>query len=146
MHCKKLWRHTAHVMCAILGCDLMSLACRKLVQPLYEFGHGLSYSDFAFSDLTIEVLRHPDNPTPDPPAGSDAALATTDFGPWDRVRVRVCIRNDSPMAGEVPVLLFVADEARIVPPEMKLLKAFQRASLPAGAACTAEFEVRTGPF
>lgn len=120
------------------------VVCRKQVEALYPFGHGLSYSSFTFSDLHVQVLPHSAG------RGSSAAPATAaegapsiaaDFDAWDRLRVTVRIKNDSAVDGELPVLLFVADEARIVPPEMKLLKAFQRVAISAGNTCTAEFEV-----
>jgi len=76
--------------------------------PLYPFGHGLSYTKFAYGDLTITPL-----------GGCDVA-------------VRFTITNVGGRDGDEVVQLYVNDpESSVVTPE-KLLRRFKRLSLTQG--------------
>lgn len=44
---------------------------QKNITPRYEFGFGLSYSTFSFSDLNIETVKLPDEHLPPPPDWKD---------------------------------------------------------------------------
>lgn len=88
---------------------------------LYPFGHGLSYSRFEYSSLT---LSHP--------------KITTEGS----VTVTVAVRNESPLAGDEVVQLYVkADTSRVIRP-LKTLKGFRRVHLAAGALETVTFELK----
>lgn len=88
---------------------------------LYPFGHGLSYSRFEYSGLT---LSHP--------------KITVEGS----VTITVAVRNESQLAGDEVVQLYVkADTSRVIRP-LKTLKGFRRVHLGAGASETVTFELK----
>jgi beta-glucosidase len=80
-------------------------------EPLYPFGHGLSYTKFSYAGLTVSprVLK----------AGAP-------------VRVGVDVRNVGAREGEEVVQLYVADEAATVPVAVRSLQGVERVSLKPG--------------
>ncbi len=89
-------------------------------EPLFAFGEGLSYTDFAYSDL--EVL----NPA--------ARLG-------DNVRVRVKVTNTGDRAGEEVVQLYLQDLVGSTTRPCRELRGFRKLALKAGESATAEFEI-----
>ena len=89
----------------------------KQVAPLFSFGHGLSYTTFAYSDLTLpETVR----------AG-------------ELVKVRVRVTNTGAVAGQEVVQLYVQDtESSLVRPPQEL-KRFAKVALEPGASQTLTF-------
>jgi len=79
-------------------------------EPLFPFGHGLSYTEFAYADLSIET------------APEDGVLA----------RVRCTVANAGARAGAEVVQLYVADELSSVELPVQLLRGFQKVSLEPG--------------
>jgi beta-glucosidase len=79
--------------------------------PLYPFGHGLSYTSFAYDDLTIAPAQVP--------AGGV-------------VDVSVAVRNTGAVAGDEVVQLYICDEVGCVPRPLKELKGFARLTLQPG--------------
>ena len=86
---------------------------------LYPFGHGLSYTQFAYSGLEIGA-----------PAGSGEA---------EEVSIRCRVTNTGSRAGDETVQLYVRDPVAGVARPRKELKGFARISLAAGAAATVTF-------
>lgn len=84
---------------------------QKKIQPLYAFGHGLSYSQFEYSQLKI---------TP----------AT--IRPEGRVTVECVVKNTGAVAGTEIAQLYVRDVESSVPRPMKELKGFSRVTLKPG--------------
>ncbi|MEJ2483647.1 MAG: fibronectin type III-like domain-contianing protein, partial [Gemmatimonadota bacterium] len=84
----------------------------------FPFGYGLSYAEFAYTDLAI----------------------APDSVPTDgRISVRARVRNVGDRAGEEVVQLYVRDLlASVVRPEREL-KDFRKIRLDPGAATTVEF-------
>ena len=83
----------------------------KKLPVLFPFGHGLSYTTFALSDLTVsakELTNH------------------------DTVKVTVKVTNTGDRAGKEVVQLYVAPrhETRVARPE-KELKGFEKVALQA---------------
>ena len=76
--------------------------------PLYPFGHGLSYTTFAYSDFSLSPKKI-------------AAGGILD--------VSLNIRNTGTMAGDEVVQLYACDEYGCVPRPVKELKGFVRISL-----------------
>jgi beta-glucosidase len=76
--------------------------------PLYEFGHGLSYTRFEYSDLEVSSKK---------------------VGVKSRVNVSVTVKNTGKIAGDEVVQLYVNDvcSSRVTP--VKELKGFERLSL-----------------
>jgi beta-glucosidase len=93
-------------------------------QALYPFGHGLSYSTFGFTDLSL-------------PAESKAGEA---------VPVKVTVTNSGQMDGDEVVQLYVANKNRPADAPIKNLAAFQRIHLKAGESKTVELNIRKEAF
>jgi beta-glucosidase len=87
---------------------------------LYGFGHGLSYSSFAYKNLSIQAAEQPGL----------------------NVKVSVDVSNTSNKAGDEVVQLYLHDEkaSSVVP--LKQLKAFKRLHLKAGETQQVSFELK----
>jgi beta-glucosidase len=94
-------------------------------KPLYPFGHGLSYTDFEYSNLRL----------------SDRTV--TQQG---SVEVRVDVKNTGKMAGDEVVQVYFHDlEASVLRASRKLC-AFRRISLKPGETQTIRFELPAETF
>jgi beta-glucosidase len=89
-------------------------------EPLFAFGYGLSYTTFAYSNLTIES---------DPVA------------PGEPLCARVEVENTGPRPGTEIVQLYVNDVYSSVTTPAKELKAFARVELGPGEKRTVELSV-----
>jgi beta-glucosidase len=92
-------------------------------RPLFEFGYGLSYTKFEFSDLTIEPARIPAN---------------------GEVTIKVNVRNTGKRAGDEVVQLYINDVVASVTRPVKELKGFRRVHLKPGESQTVEFKLPAG--
>jgi beta-glucosidase len=88
--------------------------------PQFEFGHGLSYTTFSYSDLKIA----------DTTLGADETLA-----------VNVTVRNTGNREGKEVVQLYVSDLYASLAPDVKRLRAFDKISLKPGESRTVQFKV-----
>jgi beta-glucosidase len=86
--------------------------------PLYPFGFGLSYTQFAYSNFRI-----------DPP----------ETGPAGTVRVSVDVKNVGARAGDEVAQLYIHDVLGSVSTPVKQLRGFQRVSLRPGETKAVEF-------
>ena len=86
--------------------------------PQWEFGHGLSYTRFAYGDPSVE---------------------RSSVGPGDTLRIAVDVANTGPRAGTEVVQLYVRDLYASVAPPAKRLRAFQRVLLQPGESRTVRF-------
>jgi len=86
---------------------------KRNVEPLFPFGHGLSYTKFDYSGLKIT------------PAKVKAAAGM-------RVEVTVAVRNSGSRAGAEIVQLYLRDVESSVDRPLKELKGFQRVTLNPG--------------
>ncbi|NLG84819.1 MAG: beta-glucosidase [Firmicutes bacterium] len=86
--------------------------CRRTARydPLFPFGHGLSYTKFAYSELKVPERVRLGMP----------------------VTVSVKVKNAGPVAGDEVVLLFLRDEVASVTQPAKSLRAFTRIHLAPG--------------
>lgn len=89
-------------------------------KPLYPFGHGLSYTEFTYSNLIVSAKEIK--------ASGDITLTAT-------------IRNSGKLAGDEVVQLYIHDVAPSVKRPVKELRGFQRISLKAGEAKTISFNI-----
>ena len=80
-------------------------------QPLYEFGYGLSYANFTYSDVK---------------------LSKTEASPSDTVTVTVSVTNSSPVDGKEVVQVYVQDVFASVVVPNKELKGFKKVLVKAG--------------
>lgn len=85
--------------------------------PLYPFGHGLSYSKFDYSALTVD--------------SSDKS----------RIKVSVKVKNKSKVAGAEVVQLYIRDKVSSLVRPVKELKGFEKIFLEPRASKTVEFEL-----
>lgn len=88
--------------------------------PLYAFGHGLSYTTFEYSGLSVEA------------GGGEGVLQT----------VRFTVTNTGGRDGEEVAQLYIRDEAASVAQPPMLLKAFRRIFLRKGESKTLTFHLR----
>jgi len=89
-------------------------------EPLFPFGHGLSYTSFEYSDLRI---------------AADTVAAS------DTVTVMVRVRNSGSREGDEVVQLYVKDVLATVARPVMELKGFQRVRLAAGQAREVAFRL-----
>jgi beta-glucosidase len=86
--------------------------------PVFPFGHGLSYTQFSYTDLT---------------------LSSPNMGPDGKVEVRVTIKNTGDRAGDEVAQLYVHQVKSSVKRPIKELRGFQRVTLKPGEAKTITF-------
>jgi beta-glucosidase len=87
-------------------------------EPLYPFGHGLSYTRFAYSDLRVSPSR---------------------IARDGRAEVSVTVSNAGRRSGDEVVQLYVHDRESSVTRPVQELKGFQRITLAAGERRTVRF-------
>lgn len=88
--------------------------------PQYEFGYGLSYSAFVYSDLRLDK---------------------TTFTTNEVIRCSVTVENKSKRAGKEVVQVFVSDHYASMTPSVKRLRAFDKIHLQAGENKRVSFEI-----
>ncbi|MCA1613837.1 MAG: glycoside hydrolase family 3 C-terminal domain-containing protein [Acidobacteria bacterium] len=89
-------------------------------EPLYPFGHGLSYTTFEYTNLRVSPSQ---------------------IGPAGRAEVSVSVRNAGRRAGDEVVQLYIRDLVSSVTRPVKELKDFRRVSLAPGESKTVTFTV-----
>ena len=97
-----------------------TLVDREGYQPAFPFGHGLSYTTFAYDNLTV---------------------GTPTVGPDGRLEVSVDVTNTGERAGEEVVQLYVGFEGSKVERPVKLLRAFDKIALAPGETRTVPLSV-----
>jgi beta-glucosidase len=88
-------------------------------EPLFCFGHGLSYTCFEYSDLKLDAELHPGGV----------------------VRASCQVRNVGKRIGDEVVQLYIQDEYACVPRPVKELKGFRRMRLDPGQAARVTFNL-----
>ncbi len=88
---------------------------------LFEFGYGLSYSQFSYSDITLSRAEIKSN---------------------EQTTVSITVTNTSNIAGDEVVQLYINDEYSEVTRPVKELKGFKRIHLKANESKEVEFEIR----
>ncbi len=90
------------------------------IDPLYEFGHGLSYSDFEYSDIRADK---------------------TVFSKDDKVRLTVDVANNSDIDGEETLFWYVDDLVATRTQPIKKLKLFEKKMVKANGKTEFVFEI-----
>ncbi|MFG1732119.1 beta-glucosidase [Paenibacillus sp. 843] len=92
----------------------------KKLNPLFPFGHGLSYTTFEYSKLTVDKKQLKDT---------------------EKLSVSVDVKNTGAQAGKEIVQLYVHDrESSVIRPDQEL-KGFHKVELAPGEAKTITFEL-----
>jgi beta-glucosidase len=97
----------------------------KNVEPLYAFGHGLSYSTFEYNNLKTNTDRYSKN---------------------DIVLVKVDVTNTSQRDGKEIVQLYIKDVEASVARPLKELKDFRKVHIKAGETKTVYFTLHDRDF
>ncbi|HET6375287.1 MAG TPA: glycoside hydrolase family 3 C-terminal domain-containing protein, partial [Methylocella sp.] len=95
------------------------------VEPLFYFGHGLSFSRFTLSDLRVSKEV---------------------FWPGEELIVEASVHNEGPAAGEETVFLFVRDLVASVARPILELKGIAKVALEAGESGTVRFRLGASAF
>ena len=90
------------------------------VEPLFPFGHGLSYTRFAYRDLRARPAE---------------------LRPGDAFTVEAEVANEGAMAGEETIFLFLRDPVASVARPLLELKGVAKIALEPGARGTVRFEL-----
>ena len=99
----------------------------------WPFGHGLSYTTFAYSELTC-VISGSDQPVM---PGSDRAS----FKAGDVLKVSVKVTNTGDRAGKEAVLLYSSDLVASLIPDVKRLRGFEKIELQPGESKVVTFDL-----
>lgn len=94
----------------------------KAYQPQYPFGHGLSYTEFEYSDLRINT------------SGGAVTLG-------EAIEISVTVRNSGSRSGAEVVQLYLSDHVASVTPPVKRLKRFAKVPLGPGESRTVSFRL-----
>lgn len=95
------------------------------IEPFYAFGHGLSYTDFAYRNMKIK---------------------TGDVRRGEKVRVSLSVKNTGSVAGAEIVQLYVSDTASSAARPPKELKGFRKIALKPGEEKEVAFELDDRAF
>ncbi|MCS7120561.1 MAG: glycoside hydrolase family 3 N-terminal domain-containing protein [Nitrososphaerota archaeon] len=89
-------------------------------KPLFPFGHGLSYTKFEYSSLTVEPEK---------------------VGPAGKITISCMVKNVGDKRGDEVVQLYIRDEVASVTRPLKELKGFRRITLEPGEIKTVTFRL-----
>ncbi len=88
--------------------------------PLYDFGYGLSYTHFSYSNLTVNKNKYKST---------------------DTLFVSVNVKNDGTVKGKEVIKVFVSDKVASLSPDVKRLRAFDKVEINAGENKTVQLAV-----
>ena len=95
------------------------------IEPLFPFGHGLSYTEFGYSDLKLSSTNITDN---------------------DQLQVSLTVSNTGKVKGKEVIQLYVADTESSVQRPIKELKAFDKIELAPGESKKVSFTLNKRDF
>ena len=98
---------------------------KKGIKPLFPFGHGLTYSNFEYLDITVDKFS---------------------VDEYEPVKVTVEIKNSGDMDGSEIVQLYVADVKSKVTRPIRELKGFEKVFLKAGETKKVSFTLNRRSF
>lgn len=98
---------------------------KKAMPVLFPFGHGLSYTQFAYSDLKLDKTEMKDT---------------------DTLHVSVKVKNTGGRAGKEIIQLYVRDDESTVIRPVQELKGFEKVTLAPGEEKTVEFTLEKRAF
>jgi len=102
--------------------------------PLFAFGHGLSYTTFAYSDLSVR-------PAPGGNGGRSGPGERARIGTDGTAEIACTIRNSGAVGGAEVVQLYLRDPVAQVTRPLRCLAGFARVWLEPGAASRVTFRL-----
>ncbi|MFM7710448.1 MAG: glycoside hydrolase family 3 C-terminal domain-containing protein, partial [Ferruginibacter sp.] len=81
--------------------------------PQFDFGHGLSYTQFSYADLKLNDTR---------------------FKSGDTLQVTVTVKNTGQREGKEVVRVYISDLVASIAPDVRRLRGFEKIKLAAGAS------------
>lgn len=93
---------------------------KRDIEPLFAFGHGLSYTSFAYSDIELSAER---------------------IAKGEKLRASVRITNSGKHSGKEVVQLYIADKEASVARPIKELKGFEKVALEPGESTVVSFDI-----
>jgi len=94
-------------------------------EPRFPFGYGLSYTQFEFSNISVDKDKYSSGET---------------------VKVTVDVKNIGKVDGAEVVQLYVSDKESALPRPVKELKGFEKVNLKSGETKTIAFELNKADF
>ncbi len=91
-----------------------------MFSPQFPFGYGLSYTSFAYNNLSIDK---------------------NSFGPDETATISVTVKNTGYAKGKEVVELFISDLIASFTPDVKRLKGFEKIELNPGESKTVSFKI-----
>ena len=88
--------------------------------PQYDFGFGLSYTSFQYTDLKLNKIA---------------------FEPGDTVKIAVTVKNTGIREGKEVVQLFISDLFASLSPDIKRLRGFEKINLQPGQTTSVYFNI-----
>ena len=98
-------------------------------EPLYAFGHGLSYTTFEYSDITLEAGD----------ARTESGMTT--FKGNGTLKAKVTVTNTGDREGTEVVQMYIRDLVGSVTRPVRQLKGFERITLQPGESREVEFTI-----
>lgn len=95
---------------------------RNGFNPLFEFGSGLSYTQFTYTGISISERN---------------------LGANDSIQMKVDLCNTGSLKGDETILVYSSDEFASITPSVKRLRAFKRVHLKPGEKLTVPFVIAT---
>ena len=112
------------------------------IEPLYEFGYGLSYSTFSLENLTIQATSES---TPSIPSANSQVTPGGNPALWDNViSTSVTVSNTGELAGATVVQLYLSLPQDSVPSgtPASVLRGFEKVFLQPGESSTIQLPLR----
>lgn len=97
----------------------------KNIEPLYAFGHGMSYTTYVYSNLQVDQ--------------TDMQLGST-------LNVQIDVENTGEIDGQEIVQLYIRDIESSLPRPVKELKGFAKVSLTSGSKASVHFTLSDRDF
>jgi len=89
-------------------------------EPLYWFGHGLSYTNYEYSPIVLSKDK---------------------IKKGEKLKVEVVVTNSGKISGKETVLWYISDPAASISRPIKELKYFEKKEIEAGEKCLFTFEI-----
>ncbi|MEM8526361.1 MAG: glycoside hydrolase family 3 N-terminal domain-containing protein [Bacteroidota bacterium] len=90
------------------------------MSPQFEFGHGLSYTTFKYSDLKVNAKN---------------------FSMNMPLEISVTVKNTGNRSGKEVVQLYMTDKVASITPSVKRLRGYKKVELASGASQTVKFKI-----